>query len=104
MQFSAVGLIAARDAMDTRQRLNAGRLWQLLHLQMTDDGLSAQPLNQLVERRDRELQLGSDSRFGRVLAEIIGDNRWSALMPFRLGYPTAMPLPSPRRDVRTVLV
>jgi hypothetical protein len=101
---STVGLIVARDALDARQRLNAGRLWQLLHLQLTSDGLGAQPLNQLAERRDRELQLGSDPRFGRVLAGIVGDDRWSALMPFRVGYPTAARLPSPRRDLQTVLI
>jgi hypothetical protein len=101
---SNVGLIVARDAMDARQRLNAGRLWQLLHLQLTVDGLSAQPLNQLVERRDREIQLSSEPRFGRILAEIVGDDRWSALMPFRFGYPTATTLPSPRRDLQTVLL
>ena len=101
---STVGLIVAHDALDTRQRLNAGRLWELLHLQMTADGLSAQPLNQLTERRDREMQLGDDPRFGNALAKIVGDDRWSALMPFRLGYPTAQTLPSPRRDVQAVLL
>jgi len=101
---STVGLIVARDAMDARQRLTAGRLWQLLHLQLTVDGLSAQPLNQLVERQDREMQLGSDPRFGRTLAEIVGDDRWSTLMPFRVGYPTATTSPSPRRDLQSVLM
>lgn len=101
---STVGLIVARDAMNVHQRLEAGRLWQYLHLQMTVDGLSAQPLNQLVERGDREIQLGSDQRFGRVLTELISDNDWSALMPFRVGYPTASTLPSPRREVSAVLL
>jgi hypothetical protein len=80
------------------------RLWQPLHLQMTADGLSAQPLNQLVERRDREIQLDSEPRFGSVLTEIVGNDRWSALMPFRAGYPTAPTLPSPRRDAQDVLL
>lgn len=98
------GLILARDPLDNVQRVNVGQLWQLLHLQMSVDGLGAQPLNQLVERRDREVQLGLEPRFGEALAEIAGDDRWSALMPFRLGYPTAQPLPSPRRDPQTFLL
>ena len=101
---STFGLILARDPLDNVQRLNVGRLWQLLHLQMTIDGLGAQPLNQLVERRDREVQLGLEPRFGTALSEMVGDDRWSALMPFRVGYPTAQPLPSPRRDPQTVLL
>jgi hypothetical protein len=101
---STIGLIVARDAMNVRQRLETGCLWQLLHLQMTADGLSAQPLNQLVERSDREMQLGSDQRFGGVLAQIVGDDNWSPLMPFRVGYPTAATLPSPRREVSAVLL
>ena len=101
---SAFGLILARDPLENVQRLNVGRLWQLLHLQMTIDGLGAQPLNQLVERRDREVQLGLEPRFGTALSEMVGDDRWSALMPFRVGYPTAQPLPSPRRDPQTVLL
>ncbi len=101
---STVGLIVARDALDARQRLNAGRLWQLLHLQMTAVGLSAQPLNQLLERRDREIQLGSEPHFGKILAEIVSDDHWSALMPFRAGYPTSPTLLSPRRDLQTVLL
>jgi hypothetical protein len=101
---STVGLIVARDALNARQRLNAGRLWQLLHLQMTAAGLSAQPLNQLLERRDREIQLGGEPHFGRILAEIVGDDRWSALMPFRAGYPTSPTALSPRRDLPAMLL
>jgi hypothetical protein len=101
---SAFGLILARDPLDNVQRINVGRLWQLLHLQMTVDGLGAQPLNQLAERRDREMQLGLEPRFGRALSEIVGDDRWSALMPFRVGYPTMQSLPSPRRDPQTFMV
>ncbi len=100
---STVGVIVARDALDVRQRLNAGRLWQLLHLQITVEGLGAQPLNQLLERRDRERQLGSEPNFGRAIAEVVGDDRWSAAMPFRVGYPTSTALPSPRRDLQSAL-
>ena len=101
---STFGLILVRDPLNNAQRVNAGRLWQLLHLQMTSMGLGAQPLNQLVERCDRERQLGLEARFGTALAEIVDDDRWSALMPFRLGYPRAAPLPSPRRALQVFLL
>jgi hypothetical protein len=101
---TVVGLIVTRDALDARQQLNAGRLWQRLHLHLTVEGLGAQPLNQLVERRDREIQLGGESHFGEVLTKMVGDDRWAALMPFRVGYPTLPTLPSPRRDLQAVLL
>lgn len=101
---SVVGLIVSRDLLNVTQRLQAGQVWQRLHLQLTVAGLGAQPLNQLVERRDRELQLGSDPRFGRVLTNLVGEGGWTALMPFRLGYPTTPTLPSPRRAAQAVLV
>jgi len=67
-------------------------------------GIAMQPLNQLSERADRERSLGIESRFGNALQDMIGDPGWHALMPFRLGYPTLAPLPSPRRHVEEVIV
>jgi hypothetical protein len=63
-----------------------------------------QPLNQMPERADREASTGIEPRFGRVLAQLVGDDAWKALMPFRLGYPLAEAMPSPRRPVEDVLV
>jgi nitroreductase len=48
------GLIAVRDLYDRRQALQAGRLWQRLHLLATARGLATQPINQPVELVDRE--------------------------------------------------
>jgi hypothetical protein len=101
---AAFGLIAVPDARDNTWRLRGGRLWQRMHLWATNHGLAAHPLNQMSERADRERQLGIEPRFGNALTELVGDASLQALMPFRIGYPTIQALPSPRRDLKTVLV
>jgi hypothetical protein len=75
-----------------------------MHLWGTTQGLGMQPLNQLPERADRERQLGIEPRFGNALKALLGDEGWQVLMPFRLGYPTRVGSPSPRRPVPSVLV
>jgi hypothetical protein len=97
------GILAVRDSRDHTQQLRGGRSWQRIHLQATLDGLGLQPLNQLTERADRENQQMLDPRCGRLLADLIGNKDWQALMSFRAGYPTAPALPSPRRAVQDVL-
>ena len=101
---SAFGLIVVRDAADNAQRLQGGRFWQRLHLWATAQELAVQPLSQMTERADRERQLGLEPVSGRALAGLIGDPSWRALMPFRIGYPTAAALASPRRAVQEVLI
>ena len=101
---AAFGILAARDRDSPAQRISAGRLWERMHLWATTQGLAMQPLNQLPERADRERQLNAEPRFGSALKDMLGDPGWQALMPFRLGYPGAASLPSPRRDVSTVLI
>jgi hypothetical protein len=101
---AAFGLLVVRDAQDNAQRLLGGRLWQRMHLWATTQGLAMQPLNQMAERADRELQLGQEPRFGRALTELVADPAWQGLMPFRLGYPTAVARANPRRAVEDVLV
>jgi nitroreductase len=99
------GFIVARDHMDNVLRLKGGQLWQRLHLQATVDGLAMQPLNQMVERADREVQLGLEPRFTTVLAEIVGNPTFHVLMPFRFGYALEQPgATSPRRSVEQVTV
>jgi hypothetical protein len=75
-----------------------------MHLWAQSEGIAMHPLNQLPERADRERSQRLVPRFGSVLKQLIGDDTWQALMPFRLGYPTATALASPRRNVREVLV
>lgn len=101
---AAFGLIAVPDARDNAMRIRGGRLWQRMHLWATTKGLAVQPLNQMSERADRELQLGLEPRFGNALKELVADAGSQALMPFRIGYPTVEAKPSPRRDLKSVLV
>ena len=101
---AAFGLIVVPDARDGAMRIRGGRLWQRLHLWATGKGLAAQPLNQMSERADREQELGIEPRFGNTLRELVGHARMQALMFFRIGYPTVEAMPSPRRDLQSVLL
>ena len=101
---NAFGMIAVRDCKDTIQRLEAGRLWQRMHLLATLQGIAMHPLSQPVERRDREIQLGQAPTNAKALSELQQDDRWEAVMPFRLGYPTQDALPSPRRAIANILI
>jgi hypothetical protein len=98
-----IGLIAVRDLYDREQALLAGRLWQRLHLQGTLLGLGMQPLNQLPECVDRELQLGSAATYRRTLAGFCGDPQWHATFAFRAGWPTRPGPASPRRSLESVM-
>lgn len=100
----AFGILAVRDRDDPVQRLTAGRAWQRMHLWATREGLAMQPLNQLAERADRERQIGLKPEFGAALRDLLGSSEWQALMPFRLGHPAGSVFPSPRRDVREVVM
>ena len=101
---AAFGIILARDAGDNANRIQGGRLWQRMQLHGVTRGVAMQPLNQLPERADRERSLKSKSRFGNALKDLTADAGWQALMPFRLGYPTLVPLPSPRRGIQEVTI
>jgi len=91
------GIIVARDARGTRQRLDAGRLWQRMQLWATTQGLAMQPLNQTVERAEREQTAGVTREIDRGLQALLPERGWAPLMPFRIGYPTTGGLKSPRR-------
>lgn len=98
-----IGMIAVRDLYDREQALLAGRLWQRLHLQGTLMGLGMQPLNQLPECVDHELQLGSAATFRKTLAGLCGDSEWHATFAFRIGWPTRPGPASPRRSLESVM-
>ena len=101
---SGFGIVLVRDAADAGQRVNAGRLYQRLHLWAVTQGLAMQPLNQSVERAERERVTSATPAIGRGLDQLIGDKAWQPVMPFRIGYPTVVAPPSPRRAVSDVLV
>jgi hypothetical protein len=96
-------VVLVRDAADVAQRLRAGRLYQRLHLWAVTKGLAMQPLNQIVERAERERSITGAGPISRALTGMVGDPAWQPVMPFRIGYPTVAPPASPRRDVRDVL-
>jgi hypothetical protein len=105
MQESAVlGCITVRDLYDTAQALQAGQLWQRLHLWAVSQGLGMQPVCQIPEVIDRERQLKQPERLARTMAEVLGTTEWRPTFVFRMGYPTMQVLPSARRPVAEVLV
>ncbi|MBE1493928.1 nitroreductase [Amycolatopsis lexingtonensis] len=98
---AAFGILVARDARDRVQRLQVGRSWQRMHLWATGEGLAVQPLNQVLERMDRESTAGLPPRFTDATAALLPSG-WHPVMAFRIGYPTGDALPSPRRPAEDV--
>ena len=98
---AAFGILVARDARDRVQRFRAGRIWQRIHLWATNGGLAVQPLNQVLERMDRESTTALPPRFTGAMAALLPSG-WHPLMAFRIGYPTGDALPSPRRPAEDV--
>jgi hypothetical protein len=47
-------VIAVRNRDDKAQLLEAGRLWQRLHLEATLQGVAMHPLNQMMEMADHD--------------------------------------------------
>jgi hypothetical protein len=97
------GLITVKDLYDREQAIEAGRLWQRLHLKAVLLGLGARPLNQLPERVDRERQRGEPGRTAKVLAGLIPDPTWLVTFAFRIGWPTRAAALSQRRDLEAVM-
>lgn len=99
-----VGFIAVRDLYDQVQSVNAGRVWQRMHLWATTQGLSMHPINQMPEIVDRERQLDQPAQMAEFFDGITQDPAWRPTFAFRLGYPTMSLLPSARRPVEEVTV
>jgi hypothetical protein len=100
---AAFGIICLNNIDDLAQRIQGGLTWQSMHLQMTVEGLAAQPLNAIPERISREQVLGTAPYFQDATAEIIGTDQ-QALMMFRVGYPTETANLAPRRDDAEVII
>lgn len=99
-----LGIIAVSDARERGLAIGVGRLWQRLHLHLTARGIAAQPMNQPVERADRERQIGSSGpRTGAKLSRMIDDSALQAAFVFRAGYPTREACLSPRRPLEDVV-
>jgi hypothetical protein len=99
---AAYGIVVARDATDVRQQLEGGRLLQRIHLWTTGQDLALHHMNQITERADREIQLGSAPRFGDAFTRFVPSG-WQPLCTFRCGFPTEQPKLSPRRAVEEVI-
>jgi len=65
-----------RSAADVLQVLEAGRLWQRLHLEAVRHGVAMQPLNQVMEIAERDRALGRSSEATRQLARMADDERF----------------------------
>ena len=98
----ALGIVFVRNRFDMPAAIAAGRAWQRLHLAATAERLAAQPLNQPVEREDRDAALGRPDTFGKALAALTPEPGWEATFVFRLGVPDRPANPSPRRPLVAV--
>lgn len=100
----AFGYLLVPNAYDRTTALRAGQLWQRLHLWATTQGLAMQPLNQVLERIDRERQLAQPPRTAERLREQLAQPGWVPTFAFRVGYPLHEALAVPRRPVPAVLL
>jgi len=100
---AAMGIITVRDLYDRAQTIQAGRVWQRLHLWAAANGLAMQPINQMPELVDRDRQLGRTSNMARVQATLLDDPARQLTFIFRMGYPLSQTFPSARRPVAEVM-
>jgi hypothetical protein len=98
------GLVTVPDLYDREIAVRAGRAWQRIHLWATARGIAVQPLNQPIERVDRERQLGLEPESARRLAGFTGDPARLPTFAFRAGYAQLPARASPRRPVEWVLL
>lgn len=93
-------VLSSADILDRTQQLQVGRVFQRIHLWTTQNGLALQPLNQMAERRDREMELGLPNTFTDALNELSGPG---AQMLFRVGFALDDAPKSARRPVDWVI-
>ncbi|MEO7736183.1 MAG: hypothetical protein ABIY55_34815 [Kofleriaceae bacterium] len=94
-------MLAVRDPTSAIQRIEAGRLWQRLHLEATLHGLAMQPLDQWLEVVDRARQRGIDAP-----SPLEGDLAAVGLTPvmmFRCGMALRPAAASARRQLDDVI-
>lgn len=99
---SAFVILSSEDRSSRVQQLEVGRAFQRIHLWATSEGLALQPLNQLVERQDREITAGLSPRFTEMLSGLVGEPS-RAQMLFRIGYAFEEAKRSPRRPLDWVV-
>lgn len=100
---SAYAVLSTPTLRSRVDAVAAGRAYQRIALRLESMGLSAHPLSQLAEMRDREIQLDAPREFGRRLDELTPEGRHAQQL-FRLGYAWEQPDPAPRRPVSWVVL
>jgi hypothetical protein len=102
---SIFGLIVVRGSRaDHRLHMDAGRLWQRLHLEGTARGLVMQPMNHHIEVMDFEVSTdGTSSMAARM--ELGADWKgWEPIFGFRAGYAAEAAPASARRPLSAVVI
>jgi hypothetical protein len=97
------GVIAVRNRDGKAQLLEAGRLWQRLHLEATLQGVAMHPLNQMMEMADHDCFEGHISIAEYQLNQIVKGSGLQAVFGFRCGYAKQPARPAPRRGVNEVI-
>jgi hypothetical protein len=98
---AAFGVISVRDPARPEQLVEAGRLWQRVHLEATHHGVAMQPLDQWLELIDRTRQRGLAAPFAPGVD--FASPGYTPVMMFRAGMPLREALPSARRPLEDVL-
>jgi nitroreductase len=97
------GTLCVPARRDLRANLEAGRLWQRLHLMGAEHGVSMQPMNQLPEMVDRARELGVP-KAAPVVDHLAARPGAEVTFCFRYGYGLGQPRPSARRSLGDVLL
>jgi hypothetical protein len=101
---SIFGLIMVRGSRaDHRLHMEAGRLWQRLHLEGTARGLAMQPMNHHIEVIDYEAWSGGTSSMAEHLDFGADWKGWEPIFGFRAGYAAGAAPTSARRPLSAVV-
>jgi hypothetical protein len=100
------GLIMVRGSrFDHRLHLEAGRLWQRIHLEGTTRGLGMQPLNHPIQIIDYDAANHRPSDILARLLKLPGNwNGWEPIFGFRFGYADEAAPSSARRPLSVVVI
>jgi nitroreductase len=99
------GLIMVRGSRaDHRLHIEAGRLWQRVHLEGVQRGLALQPMNHSIEIIDVETRSGGGSSTAARMSLGGAWNGWEPIFGFRVGYADGPAPASGRRPLSVVVV
>jgi hypothetical protein len=102
---SIFGLIMVRGSRaDHRLHMEAGRLWQRLHLEGTTRGLAMQPMNHHIEVIDFEASTNGTSAMALRMGLGADWKGWEPIFGFRAGYAAGAAPTSARRPLSAVVI